>query len=409
MKILLVIVILLFLIENVHAQSRILKEVNKLKDRQNEWKESFNEVEKSVFQVIDSSVLFNKIDSLNKRGQTYLSELDSLNTYLKYLSEKKLIKSFALDDSQEYLKKINLFRNILQGNNLKQSISRRELKKLYNDLSVLEGSFLSVTNIKDKIFKNLLVQSRTDVDFFNFFSVNSDYSRLFSNPWVLNDAVTLSASYQNIESVQSQMGSIIPQNINMSAVTGQVQEKISKLFNSVIPDNNETYENADSIPSGGKKLKNKVEYSFNLQSLQNTPFWPMTSDLSANIGYRLNSSGVIGIGISSKIGWGNSIQNIRITQEGFGIRLLIDYKIKSSFYMSGGFELNHQPVKDLENVPDKDILPFFSQSGLIGISKIVSINHKFFKKTKVQVFWDFLSYRQIPATSPVKFRIGYTL
>ncbi|WP_126974484.1 hypothetical protein [Gynurincola endophyticus] len=409
MKMILLIVILLFSIEKVHTQNRILKEVSKFENKQNEWKDSFNEVEKFVFQAIDSSVFFNKIDSLNKRGKKYLSELDSLNTYLKYLSEKKLIKSFAVDDSQQYLKKINLYRSILQSDNLKKSIGRKEFKKLYRDLSVLEGRVLSVTNIKDKILRKLLIQSRADTDFLDFFSLNSEYSRLFSNPWMLNDAAGLSPSYQNIESVQFQIGSIIPQNVDMSSVAGQVQEKFSNIFNSVIANSNETYENADSVPSFGKKLKNKIEYSFNLQSQRSTPFWPMTSDLATNVGYRLNSSGVIGIGISAKVGWGSSIQNIRITQEGFAIRSFIDYKVKSSFYLSGGFELNHQPVKDFQNTSDKEVLPFFSQSGLIGISKIVSINHKFFKKTKAQVFWDFLSYRQIPFTSPIKFRIGYTL
>jgi hypothetical protein len=50
----------------------------------------------------------------------------------------------------------------------------------------------------------------------------------------------------------------------------------------------------------------------------------------------------------------------------------------------------------------------WTRSGLVGISKVVSLNSKFFKKTKVQLLWDFLWYTQIPRTAgPFKFRVGY--
>jgi hypothetical protein len=50
----------------------------------------------------------------------------------------------------------------------------------------------------------------------------------------------------------------------------------------------------------------------------------------------------------------------------------------------------------------------WQQSGLLGISKIVSLKTKFFKKTKLQVLWDMLSYHQVPRTQAVKFRVGYS-
>ena len=34
--------------------------------------------------------------------------------------------------------------------------------------------------------------------------------------------------------------------------------------------------------------------------------------------------------------------------------------------------------------------------------------HKVLKKTKVQFLWDFLSYKQVPQTTPLKFRVGYS-
>ena len=49
----------------------------------------------------------------------------------------------------------------------------------------------------------------------------------------------------------------------------------------------------------------------------------------------------------------------------------------------------------------------WQQSGLIGISKVISLKTKLFKKTSIKLLWDFLSYQQMPRTQPVIFRAGY--
>jgi hypothetical protein len=49
----------------------------------------------------------------------------------------------------------------------------------------------------------------------------------------------------------------------------------------------------------------------------------------------------------------------------------------------------------------------WQQSGLIGLSKIISVKTKFFKKTRLQLLWDFLSYEQVPKAQPIKFRVVY--
>jgi hypothetical protein len=49
----------------------------------------------------------------------------------------------------------------------------------------------------------------------------------------------------------------------------------------------------------------------------------------------------------------------------------------------------------------------WQQSGLIGLSKMVSLPGKVVKKTKVSILWDFLSFYQRPPTQAFNFRIGY--
>jgi len=73
--------------------------------------------------------------------------------------------------------------------------------------------------------------------------------------------------------------------------------------------------------------------------------------------------------------------------------------------MSGGLEYNYQPV--IQSVQQLKNLDAWRQSGLIGISKVISLKSKFFKNTSVRLLWDFLSYRQRPVEQPVKFRIAY--
>jgi hypothetical protein len=83
----------------------------------------------------------------------------------------------------------------------------------------------------------------------------------------------------------------------------------------------------------------------------------------------------------------------------------VDVKIKGSFFLSGGLELNHTtPFGTYQQLRHWDD---WTTSGLVGITKTVSMKSRMFKKTKVQLLWDFLSYQQVPRTQAVIFRIGY--
>jgi hypothetical protein len=95
------------------------------------------------------------------------------------------------------------------------------------------------------------------------------------------------------------------------------------------------------------------------------------------------------------------------------LRSFLDVKIKGSFYLSGGYELNYTSA--YANLTPSSFTQVSTttsgrtQSGLIGLSKVVSLQSKYLKKTKLQLLWDFLSYRQMPHTPPVLFRMAYSL
>ena len=89
--------------------------------------------------------------------------------------------------------------------------------------------------------------------------------------------------------------------------------------------------------------------------------------------------------------------------------------------IEAGIQLNALSLDHLETLTENDIALLsnsspngggregaaWQQSGLVGLSKILSLKTKVFKKTKLQLLWDFLCYEQVPRGQPIKFRIGY--
>jgi hypothetical protein len=195
----------------------------------------------------------------------------------------------------------------------------------------------------------------------------------------------MSVFSQNLQSAQQQLQ--------------QLKDKIASMGSG-----GENLDNPDFRPNNqkSKSLLGRLEYGTNMQTTHSAYYYP-TTDVGLSIGYKINTKSTIGIGASYEIGLGSDIRHVNISSRGAGLRSFFDLQMKKSFYASGGFEYNYrQPVAF-----QTGILSNWQQSGLIGLSKIVSMNTKIFKKTKLQLLWDFLSYQQIPKTQPINFRIGY--
>jgi hypothetical protein len=155
-----------------------------------------------------------------------------------------------------------------------------------------------------------------------------------------------------------------------------------------------------------KKLWQRLEYGINFQTTHNSYYYPLVTDFGASLGYRLGHSNVVGVGVSYKMGWGTGIQNIAITGQGVGLRSFLQVALKGSFSAMGGFEYNYTtPFTQYQQLKE---LQYWTKSGLIGVSKTVSMKSRVFKKCQLQLLWDFLSYEAVPQTQPLLFRIGYT-
>jgi hypothetical protein len=154
-----------------------------------------------------------------------------------------------------------------------------------------------------------------------------------------------------------------------------------------------------------KTLWHRLEYGANFQTTHTNYYYPIVTDLGLSLGYRLGHGRVIGVGASYKMGWGSGINHISISSQGVGLRSFLQLPIKSSFSATGGFEYNHTtPFTSYQQLKQ---LQYWTKSGLVGVTKTISMKSRVFKKTQLQLLWDFLSYQQVPKTQPVLFRIGY--
>lgn len=238
----------------------------------------------------------------------------------------------------------------------------------------------------------------------SLFRLPADYGTAAS----LDGLQTRDAIQQRIQAFASAGGPAASQMMeqNLQSAKGQLKNIKDKLSN--IGGGDDTDADMPDFKPNSQKTKTflqRLEYGTNFQTARSSTYFPTTADVGISIGYKLNDKNIVGVGVSYKFGLGTNISHIFFSNQGVGLRSFIDYKLKGSFFVSGGVEYNYQQhFHRLAHIED---LSKWQQSGLLGISKIVSLKTKFCKKTTVQLFWDFLSYYQAPKTQPLKFRVGY--
>ena len=154
-----------------------------------------------------------------------------------------------------------------------------------------------------------------------------------------------------------------------------------------------------------KSFFKRLEFGTNIQTQKAQYYFPATSDIGLSVGYKLNNKSIIGIGASYKLGLGSGWNHISFSHQGVGLRSFMEWKLKGSFYVSGGYEQNYRAA--FNSVAQLKDLSAWQQSALLGVSKKYKISKKF--KGNMQLLYDFLHTQQVPRTQPVLFRLGYNL
>ena len=368
---------------------------------------------------------------LPNSSRQYLGHLDTVKTAFEFLNTNK-----QTAEVKNALSKIESFEGKMQqADEIKRFIRERkeQLKQQLEQLGLIKDlkrfnkqayyyseqlkEYKAILNDPDKIEKKAIeVLSKTSF-FQNFMRKNSSLAALFptrgdpTSPAYVPSLAGLQTRAQVNNLIQQQLVAGGPNarqqfSDNMQQAQVQLQQLKSRLgaYGSGSSD--------DIAPDGfkpnsqkSKSFLKRLELGTNLQTQRGSNILPVTSDLGLSVGYKINDRSIIGIGASYKLGWGRSLRNIRISQEGAAVRSYVDWKLKGSFWLSGGWELNYRSA--FSRIAQLYDVNAWQQSGLIGLSKVLNIKMKFFRKTKLQLLWDFLSYRQIPRANAILFRIGY--
>ena len=278
----------------------------------------------------------------------------------------------------------------------------------------------ALLNDPDRMEQKALAMVSRLPAYHNFMQANSELSGLFKVPGgglgsgAAQPLPGLQTHSQISQQVQRQVASAASENGGggMGDLSSKVQSARSQLdsYKSRLSQlgAGSTLADVPSFRPNDQKTKtlwHRLEYGVNFQTTTSTYYYPTTTNFGASLGYRLGHSNIAGIGASYKVGWGSDIHHIAITGQGVGLRSFVQIAIKSGFSATGGFEYNYtKPFTDLQQLKQ---LSYWNRSGLIGLSKAMSMKSRVFKKVQVQLLWDFLSYQQVPQGQPLVFRVGY--
>ena len=363
----------------------------------------------------------------------YSSYLDTLKTSLKFLDGKEIPGNLSgtlssVGKLEDQFKKAEAVKKFVKERKqqLKEQLGQlgmlKELKKInkqayYYAAQVQE--YKQVLSNPKKIEEKALSILRNLPAFKDFMNKNSELASIFRLPGSGGGGSTVDpssmASLQGLQTramvsqqIMQQLGgssnnaqALLQQ--NLQAAQGQLSALKAQIPLS-FGNGSSDMEVPDFKPNSQKtkSFKDRLEYGANIQSQRSTRFLPTSSELGLTLGYKLNDKSTVGVGGSYRWGWGKDIHHIKISHEGVGMRSYLDYQLKGSFWLTGGYERMYNA--SFSRIDELKNLSAWLESGLIGLKKKQQLGKV---KGDVQLLWDFLSYRQAPRGQAVKFRVGW--
>jgi hypothetical protein len=354
--------------------------------------------------TITTSIRFLEKNKTLTNNPMIKQSMEQINNMQERFQQSKSIQQY-LYTTQQYLKeqlgKLNMLKELKQYN-----------KKLYYYQAQI-AAYKDLLKQPDKIERKAIDLLNKTKPFKDFMAKYSILASIFPGPLPASpngggvSAPRLQTNAQINNLIQQTAGGVNGLQALQSNIQ-QAQSQIQQLKNKVISKGQGADEELRGFRPNQQRVKSfwdRWELGTNLQSTRSNAWLPSATQIGLSAGYKLNDRSVIGLGMAGSLGWGKSINHIIVSYEGVGARSYCDWKIKGSFWLSAGYELNYRsPFTRIEQL---NILNDWQQSGLIGISKKYQVSKKL--KGSMSLLWDYLSYSQVPRTQPIVFRFGYSL
>lgn len=370
----------------------------------------------------------------------YLPYLDSLQGSLGFLKDAKNIVSKSKDIQQKLgssLQQVKQLQNKLQqADEIKRYVQQRQeqLKTLLSSYTNLPKSitkhlgkyqqdvyyygrqvqeYKETLNDPDKLLKKVLATLQTLPAFKKFMGRHSMLAGIFAP---LPAAGTTAALDPTLPT-RSQVMQIAQQRIAAGGQNGQqafgrqlqqaqgemakLKDKLSEM--GISPGEDMNMPDFKPNQQKTKTFLQRLEYGSSFQSQRANNYFPVTTDIAATVGYKINDKSIVGFGLSGKMGWGKNWKHIKITGEGVGMRFFMDWKARGNIWLTAGAELNY--LKPVESLAVFKNYSNWNRSALAGISRKYRIGKKL--KGYIQILYDFLHKQHTPPTEAFVWRMGY--
>jgi hypothetical protein len=350
------------------------------------------------------------LNSSPKVQQEINASLAQFNRLQNNFTNADQVKAYVQQRKQAFKDQMPQY---MQNSALKKDLDQYNQQVYYYSQQVRE--YKETLNDPDKMLEKALVILNKIPAFTHFIQQNGQLAGLFgisSNYGTAEGLVGLQTRDQVQQLLQGQIsaggaGGMDALQSSLQSAHQQLDQFKSKL--SSLGSGSGDIDMPDFKPNNQKtkSLLNRLELGMNIQTTRANGWFPSTTDIGLSLGYKVSNKSTIGIGGSYNIGWGTNINHVHFSSQGMSLRSFIDVQIKKNIYISGGFEESY--TTPFTNWTQLKTTTLWQQSGLIGLTKMVSLPGKVIKKTKVSMLWDFLSYYQRPPTQAFVFRVGYNL
>jgi hypothetical protein len=369
-----------------------------------------------------------------KYANLYSPRLDSLQTSLNFIDQSKLSQNPELQKTLSSLKEVQGRLNATdqvrkqlaeRQKLLKEQFQRlgmvKELKKFRQDVYYYQRQIKEYRQLWEdpsRLERKLMEVVQRLPQFKEFFAKNSQLASLFALPGGNASTSVSLAGLQTRASVQQALidrfgsGPDVTQMLqaNVQSAQGQLNALKAKAqsYTSGSFGSSEDLDMPEGFKPNDQKTKSflqRIELGTNIQTQKARYYFPVTTDVALSAGYKLNDKSIIGIGVSYKAGLGRGWDHIALSHQGIGLRSFIDYKLKGSLYITGGYEQNY--LSTFNRVEQLRDCSSWQVSGLFGLTKKYKVSKKL--KGEMKLLWDFMSYQQVPRTQAVLFRVGYSL
>jgi len=355
------------------------------------------------------------------------ADLDTLQNSLKFLDGSKDLLGSSKDKLTSATQSVQDLQGKLQQAEEIKAYIRERRQQLKDQLSQYTGLGKDLQKMNKEAYyygqqlneyKSLLKDKKKAeakaVELLKKVPAYNEFIQKHSQLAGLFNLSTASNAAQSLEGLQtrSQVEQLVQQRIGGSpsaqaAVSQQMEQARSQFseLKSKFPELDNAGDMPDFKPNPmkTKSFLQRLEFGGNVQFQKSSRYYPTTSDIAGQVAYKFRKNGSAGVGISYKLGLGTGWNNIAISHQGVGLRSFVDWKLKGTFFVNGGFEENY--LSTFSHVEQLKSWKGWQGSALIGISKKYKISAKL--KGNIMVLYDFLAQRNVPSTSPVKLRMGY--